>query len=177
MVLTNIIEAYKNGNQKSAKDLYLHSHRLLFATALCYVSHESAAKDILQNTYEKIYAHVDEIILDSDAMVVAWMKKICINESLMYIRRKKNWDKLQINTNVEAYLPQYDFEHKEAYKLLYNLPEQKRICFSLYAIEGYSHKEIAEQLQIKESYSRTQVARARKLLASLLQKDSINEAS
>ena len=117
------------------------------------------------------------MLLESDAMVAAWMKKICINEALVLIRKKKNWDKLQVNSNEEAFLPHYEFENQELYALLFKLPIQQRICFNLFAIEGYSHKEISEKLDIKESYSRTLVARARKQLSIIIPKVKIHEAS
>lgn len=177
MTLIEIIYKIKNGDKRSAKDLYLHSYKWLFATALRYSPDESTAKDALQNTYIKIYSNIENIKLESETMVAGWMKKICINEALVLIRKKKNWDKLQVNSNSEAYTPQYEFENQELYKLLHKLPTQQRICFNLFAIEGYSHKEISEKLDIKESYSRTLVARARKQLSVILPKVKIHEAS
>jgi len=176
MTLIDIIKNFKNGDKRSAKDLYLHSYKWLFATALRYAPDESTAKDALQNTYIKIYSNIESIHLESEAMVAGWMKKICINEALVLIRKKKNWDKLQVNSNSEAFIPQYEFENQELYTLLHKLPAQQRICFNLFAIEGYSHKEISEQLDIKESYSRTLVARARKELSVILPKVKIHEA-
>jgi len=177
MALVDIINNFKNGDKRSAKVLYLCTYKWLFATALRYISNESAAKDALQNTYIKIYSNIDNVILESDAMVAAWMKKICINEALVLIRKKKNWDKLQVNSNEEAFLPHYEFENQELYALLLKLPNLQRICFNLFAIEGYSHKEISEKLDIKENYSRTLVARARKQLSIIIPKVKIHEAS
>ncbi len=177
MRLIDIIYNIKNRDKRSAKDLYLHSYKWLFATALRYVPDESTAKDALQNTYIKIYSNIESIQLESEAMVAGWMKKICINEALILTRKKKNWDKLQVGPRSEAYLPNYQFENQALFALLHKLPNQQRICFNLYAIEGYSHKEISEQLDIKESYSRTLVARARKQLSNILPKVKIHEAS
>lgn len=177
MSLIDIIQQYKNGDKRSAKDLYLHSYKWLFATALRYIPDESMAKDALQNTFIKIYQNIDGIQLESDAMIAAWMRKVCVNEALGLIRKKKNWDKLQIQHQAEAFMPSYEFEDKELYMLLFKLPEKHRLCFSLYAIEGYSHKEISEKLDIKESYSRTLVLRARQMLTTLIPKEKINEAS
>ena len=177
MTFIDIIKDFKNGDKRSAKDLYLHSYKWLFATALRYTPDESTAKDVLQNTYVKIYSNIDSIQLKSEAMVAGYMKKICVNEALVLIRKKKNWDKLQVNSNSEAFIPQYEFENQELYTLLHKLPAQQRICFNLFAIEDYSHKEISKQLDIKESYSRTLVARARKELSVILPKEKIHEAS
>ena len=94
------------------------------------------------------------------------MKKICVNESLMHIRKKGNWDKLQISLAPKTTLITTSIEKKESLSILLSLPMQQRICFSLFALEGYSHKEISQQLNIKESHSRTLVTRARKQLAS-----------
>ena len=177
MTLITILKQLRNGDRESAKDLYLYSHRLLYSTALCYVADESTAKDILQNTYVKIYKNIDQVQLVSNAMIMGWMKKICINEALSLVRKKHNWDKLQFNETEEAYHQQYDFEYQQLYEMIYKLPEQQRICFSLFAIEGYSHKEIADKLNVQEAYSRTLVSRARKQLATMLPKEMIHEAS
>lgn len=177
MELKEIIQKLKKGDRGAAKNLYLHSYKWLYAVTLQYVADEATGQDILQNTYEKIFKNIPLVDAVSDAMIAAWMRKICINEALAYLRKKKNWNKLQVNPKSEAYLPNYEFETKALYQLLYQLPEQQRICFNLFALKEYSHKEIAEQLNIKESYSRTLVARARKRLAKLLPKEMIHEAS
>ena len=176
MSITAIIIQFLNGDRKAAKDLYLQTYQWLFAIAIRYVYDDASAKDILQNTYEKIYQNLNTIALKPESTAKVWMKKICINEALMLIRKKKNWDKLQFNTHQEAFLPQYEFENQMLHKLLSSLPQQQRLSFNLYAIEGYSHKEISKLLDIKESYSRTLVARARKQLAAQLSKEKINEA-
>ena len=168
MTLIDIIKNFKNGDKRSAKDLYLHSYKWLFATALRYAPDESTAKDALQNTYIKIYSNIESIHLESEAMVAGWMKKICINEALVLIRKKKNWDKLQVNSNSEAFIPQYEFENQELYTLLHMLPAQQRICFNLFAIEGYSHKEVAEKLEISVGTSKSQLFYAKRRLREML---------
>ena len=177
MTLIAVIQSYKYGDQRSAKDLYLLIHPWLFALALRYIRDENSTKDVLQNTYEKIFKNIDNIKLDSEDNIRSWMKSVCINEALMLIRKNKKWDKLQRKKFKEVYIPVYEFENQRLLKLLNYLPEQQRLCFNLYAIEGYSHQEISALLEIKESYSRTLVSRARKLLATKLPKDKINEAS
>ena len=160
------IENCISGDYSAPKALYLHTYKILFPIALRYVIYEDAAKDVLQESYIKIYKHLSNTKFDSDTLALAWMKKICVNESLMHIRKKGNWDKLQITPAPRAYLQTTALEEKEAMAILLALPIQQRICFSLFALDGYSHKEISQQLNIKESHSRTLVTRARKQLAS-----------
>lgn len=144
MTLIDIIKKIKVGQRNSAKEFYLQSYKWLYAVALRYASDESTAKDVLQNTYMNIFSNIDSIRLDSEPMVAGWMRKICINEALSLLRKKKNWDKLQVYHKEEAFLPTYEFENKELYDMLNSLPTQQRICFNLFAIEGYTHKEIAD---------------------------------
>ena len=110
--------------------------------------------------------NLDRVQFNSDALALAWMKKICVTESLMYLRKKGNWDKLQFSIAPKTYKFTTSLEKKESLSILLSLPSQQRICFSLFALDGYSHKEISQQLNIKESHSRTLVTRARKQLAS-----------
>ena len=166
MPLKSFIEQIRSGDTSAYKTLYLHTHKTLFAIAIRYVLYEDSAKDVLQEAYIKIYKNLDSASFDSDKLVLAWMKKICVNESLMHIRKKGNWDKLQISLAPKTTLITTSIEKKESLSILLSLPMQQRICFSLFALEGYSHKEISQQLNIKESHSRTLVTRARKQLAS-----------
>ena len=160
------INKYLSGSGIAAKAIYQSTYKILFAIALRYVIQEDAAKDVLQESYVKIYKNLDRVQFNSDTLALAWMKKICVNESLMHIRKKGNWDKLQISLAPKTTLLTTSIEKKESLSILLSLPMQQRICFSLFALEGYSHKEISQQLNIKESHSRTLVTRARKQLAS-----------
>lgn len=140
-----------------------------------YAVDEDAAKDILQETYIKIFKHYDPANFEAEALMLAWMKRVCINEALGYLRKKKNWDKLQIAFHSQTYNQSYEFENKELYTILLELPAKQRLCFSLFAIDGYSHKEISQQLDVSESHSRTLLTRARQQLAKKLTKTKAYE--
>jgi RNA polymerase sigma factor (sigma-70 family) len=97
---------------------------------------------------------------------------IIVNESLTWIRQHKH---MQVETDIEAadYEPDYQIleDHLQAedlLKLIDGLPAGYKVVFNLYAIEGYSHKEIADQLGINENTSKSQLSRARVYLQKQL---------
>jgi len=101
-----------------------------------------------------------------------------VNESLSYLRKNKS---MYLETDIEAadHEPNYErlesqLEAEDLLKLISELPSGYRIVFNLYAIDGYSHKEIGDQLGINESTSKSQLSRARSLLQKrLLELESI----
>ncbi len=126
---------------------------------------ENLAKDILQETYIKIFKALQHFEYKNEATTFSWMKQISINESLKML--KKNKRKLEIEgayKRTNTAFNQHELHIQDLYKALTKLPEKQRIVFNLYAVEGYKHNEIAKLLEIKEEYSRTLLARARKFL-------------
>ena len=101
-----------------------------------------------------------------------WIRRIMVNESLMYIRKHKNMS-LEVEVEKAEMKPDYQslestLETDDLMRLITELPVGYRTVFNLYAIEGYSHKEIAEQLGINENTSKSQLSRARKYLQNRL---------
>lgn len=139
------------------------------------MTYDDRAKDVLQNTYLNIFKNISAMKYTTDAAAIAWMKKICVNEALKLINKNKIWKR---NSSIADNLT-IDNDHQlykdELYRTLLKLPEQQRIVFNLFIIEGYSHKEIAERLSITESNSRTIVGRAKNYLANYLTKEMANE--
>ena len=102
------------------------------------------------------------------------MKKIMVNETLIFLRHKYNYvelDDIQSDVLLSKDKPDNNLLLEEYYELIRELPYDLRTIFNLYAIEGYSHKEIAKQLNIQESSSRVYLTRARKILQKNLTKN------
>ena len=100
-----------------------------------------------------------------------WARKIFVNTALMYLRKKdalKMSDELEnarsLSTDIASQME--NIGYKELMKLIMSLPPGFRTVFNMYVVEGYSHKEIAEILNISETTSRTQLSRARVWLQS-----------
>ena len=144
-------------------------------TRLChrYMKDEENTKDVLTDAFLKVFQNIKNFIPLGEGSLEAWIRKIVINQSLMALRKNKNiflittFDEQQLK---EDAVVEIDLAAEDLYKLILQLPNGYRTIFNLFAIEGYSHKEIAEQLSITESASRSQLTHARSSLKNLLSK-------
>ena len=156
--------------QKQVFDLYAEQ---LFVLALRYVFNEQDAASIVNQSFFKAFAKIKGFSNRGEGAFAAWLRQITVNESLMHLRRTKNLifsdDENMISSKLtEDIYCDESITTEDCLKLLEKLPVGFRTVFNLYAIEGYSHKEIGEQLGITESASRSQLSRARKLLQQLI---------
>lgn len=139
-----------------------------------YLREIQEAEDCVQESFIKIFKNL--ATYSGDSPFEAWIRKITVNEALISIRKNK---KFSFNEDIDLYndikpsesmgvLAQIN--HQELLQLLYKLPENKRVVFNMYTIEGYSHKEISEILGITEGTSRSSLSRSKDILAELLTK-------
>lgn len=157
----------KGSDQKALFDKY--SGRML---AVCnrYIKDKLEAEGVMVTAFVKIFERITQY--SGEGNFEGWMRRIMVNESLMYIRKHKS---MSLNIDIEEahHLPNFEAieDHLQAADLLQlisELPVGYRTVFNLYAIEGYSHKEIAEQLKISENTSKSQLSRARAHLQKCL---------
>ena len=94
------------------------------------------------------------------------MKRICFNECVTLIRRNKKWLNYTRVRFEKVVSNNHELYSDDIKILIQKLPKQQRLAFDLYAVQGYSHVEIAEHLGIAASHSRSLVCRARKFLSS-----------
>ena len=140
-------------------------------TLVCrYVKNSIEAEDVLVTAFTKILDKIDQY--KSEGSFEGWIRRIVVNESLTYLRRNRNMY-LELELEAANYEPDYQtvsdhLEAEDLLKMIGELPSGYRIVFNLYAIDGYSHKEIAEQLGISENTSKSQLSRARSYLQKLL---------
>ena len=158
-----LIEGCKRKNAQAQKSLYDRYAGLLHALCCRYIKEKMEAEDVLIIAFSKIFDRIDQF--KGEGSFEGWMKKIVVNESLTYLRRNKN---MYLEMDIEAADREPDFDRLESHlqaeylmKMIEALPEGYRTVFNLYAIDGYSHKEIAEQLGITENTSKSQLSRAR----------------
>lgn len=163
---TEWIEACKRQDSLAQKHLYEHYSAKMYALCCRYIPSKMEAEDVLITAFTKLFERIDQF--KGEGSFEGWIRRIIVNESLTYLRRNKN---MYLETEIEAVDREPDFaklenslEAEDLMKLISQLPTGYRMVFNLYAIDGYSHKEIADQLGISENTSKSQLSRARALL-------------
>ena len=162
-----LIEGCRKGDRRAQKALYETYSRKMMSVCLRYVSDWETARDLLQDGFVKVFTHIDSYT--GNGSFEGWLRKIFVNSALEYLRHA---DVLRESTELDQTAeltqtdssPLSDISAAELMQLIQSLPTGFRTIFNLFAIEGYSHKEISEQLNITESTSRSQYTRAKQLL-------------
>ena len=136
----------------------------MFPVCIRYVGDRTLAEDILQDGFITLFTHLDSY--KGEGSFEGWARKIFVTTALMSLRKKdalKMSDELDAARGMKAEVTTQtqSIGYKELMGLITTLPPGFRTVFNMYAIEGYSHKEIGEMLGISETTSRTQLSRAR----------------
>lgn len=165
-----LIEGCKKNHPKSQRDLYERFSGKMYSLCLRYIKEETEAEDVLVGGFMKIFNKIEQY--QREGSFEGWIRKIMVNESLQYIRQNKNMylqvdiENAQYTFNTDAVESQLAAE--DLLKMVGRLPMGYRTIFNLYAIEGYSHQEIADMLDISVNTSKSQLSRARALLQKTL---------
>ena len=137
----------------------------MMGVCLGYTKDKDAAKDLLQDAFIKIFTKIQHY--NNEGSLEGWIRKVVVNTAIDYYRKSSklyvsNVENETVSTVDNLILDQLNSE--DLLKLIRKLPDGYRIVFNLNVVEGYTHEEIAQQLGITESTSRSQLTRARKLL-------------
>ncbi|MCB9296986.1 MAG: sigma-70 family RNA polymerase sigma factor [Lewinellaceae bacterium] len=152
------------------QELFRRYSGKMLMVCLRYARHEMEAEDILQDAFIKIFDNIAKF--EFKGSFEGWIRRIVINTALKNYSRKSfkqeqigldNYPDLPLEPEIYAHL-----QEEELLRLIAKLPEGYRLVFNLNAIEGYSHKEIADMLGIQESTSRSQLVKARKMLQAMI---------
>lgn len=167
-----IIKSCVSGNTHAQKLLYDKYARVMMGICIRYAADKSEAEDMLQEGWIKVFRNMSAFRFEGS--IEGWIKKIMVNTSLDYLRKNKNHiHQIEISIveeNISSEITSSDsLSAKELLKLIHQLPSGYRTIFNLFAIEGYSHKEIAEMLEISEGTSKSQYSRARTQLQKMVQ--------
>lgn len=152
------------GNSIAQKTLYDRFSKKLYGICLRYASDEEEAQDILQDGFVKIFTKLNTFKFEGS--FEGWLKRIIVHTAIEAYRKKSETTQIQ-DFEYESLLSSPDeknLEVEELLKLIQELPKGYRIVFNMYAIEGYSHAEIAKKLAISEGTSKSQLSRARAFL-------------
>ena len=136
----------------------------MFPICIRYAGDRESAQDILQDGFITLFTKLEDF--KGDGSFEGWARRIFVTTALMYLRKKdvfKMSDELELARGLKAdtVTQTQNLGYKELMELIMTLPPGFRTVFNLYALEGYSHKEIGEMLGISETTSRTQLSRAR----------------
>lgn len=161
-----IIQGCKKQIPRFQKELVVRYSGLLLTVCRRYVGSRETARDVLQESFIRIFRSIEKY--KEQGKLIHWMKKIVINVALQQINKSyfKNEDSGLELLPEKILLPRiyHQLAAEDLLLIIQQLPLGFRTVFNLYAIEGYSHQEIAELLGITKSTSRSQLARARQIL-------------
>lgn len=152
------------------KKLYEDHYPMMYPLCKRYANTEDDALDILHDGFIKVFRNLDKYQVGTS--LGAWIKRIIVNTAIDYYRRETRRRVMDIEDAKNIVFDTDDILNKisaeEIIDLLQNLTPAYRSVFNLYVIEGYSHKELAEILNITESTSRSNLVKARTKLKELL---------
>lgn len=166
----SLIEGCMKQSGKAQQGVYEKYAPKMFALCCRYVKDHAEAEDILVTGFMKIFEKIEQF--QKQGSFEGWIRRIMVNECLGYIRKNKN---MFLEVEFEKAEGEPDFqnlqdtlEEQDLLAMIDKLPTGYKTIFNLYAIEGFSHKEISDMLQISENTSKSQLSRARVHLQKLL---------
>lgn len=163
-----IIKGCRAGKAKAQQLLYELYYGKMMSVCIRYTKNREEAQDILQEGYMKVFRSIKNF--KEEGSLEGWVRRIMVNTAINYYNKHK---KYQANSSIEEEyneLPESSFNDEEIIqrmgyedilKLIQTLSPAYQTVFNLYAIEGYTHKEIAEMLHISEGTSKSNLAKAR----------------
>lgn len=175
-----LVKECVSGNTIAQKKFYDLFAKKMMGVCLRYTNNLEEAQDVLQDGFIKIFGKLHDF--ESKGSLEGWVRRIMVNTALDHYRKNKKHQN-DVDVDVVGYKLEKDDYIVEAItaedllKIIQAIPEGYRVVFNLFAIEGYSHKEIAERLGVTESTSKSQYSRAKSLLRRLLIENNIVEES
>jgi len=173
---TQLIEGCKRGNRQAQKTLFDAYSKGMLLLCRRYVRDHNDAEEVLLTGFHKFFLSIDRFEYSGTGSVGGWVKKILINECLLFLRKSREIT-FSPEEYTEAVVSEDDIVAKmnaaDILKLISKLPDGYRLVFNLYVIEGYNHREIAEMLEITEGTSKSQLSKARALLQKQLKKNEL----
>lgn len=171
--INDILKGCRRGKSSAQKALYDLYNEDMYAVCCYYTGNRNEADDIFQDGFIKIFEKISQF--KGDGPLGAWMRRIFVNCALEKYRRES---KMTLYPEVSDNMMDKEYEETDAImnekalmSFVGELPPRYRMVFNLYAIEGYSHQEIAKIMEISEGTSKSNLARARIILQRKLVKN------
>ncbi len=171
MNISEQIEDARSGNVAAQRYLFDHLADPMMALCCRYVKSREDAEEVLLDGFYKFFRHLRDFRYQGEAALYAWIKRIMVNECLMFLRRRHVFSMLTETAAEDLPWieePLANLSAAEIFDLVVRLPVGYRTVFNLHVIEGMEHKEIAKALGISEGTSKSQLSKARLLLQKML---------
>lgn len=168
----HIIKGCQKGDAKSQSELYLHFKDKMFGICLRYAGNYDDAEDIIQDGFIKVFQKINQFRFEG--AFEGWVRRIMVNTALE--RYRMQCQIININDNLKEIDSSNSIDTlneisaSELINFIQELSPKYRLVFNLFAIEGYSHKEISEMLEISEGTSKSNLSRARAILQEKVNK-------
>lgn len=167
--LNQLIENCKINDTKAQGELYKLFSSKLFSVCLKYSRNYSEAEDNLQDAFLTIFNKIEQY--KSKGSFEGWLKRITVNTVLQRYRSEKVFEIINEETieDVELDVDEDNLTIDYLLQIIQELPDRYRLVFSLYVLDGYSHKDIANMLEINVGTSKSNLARARQILKETIE--------
>ena len=177
MDTVQLLKEARQGSAAAQKYLFDIWSGKMMLVCVRYLKNEQDAEEVLLDGFYKFFKNLPGFTYNGEAALHGWLKKIMVNECLMFLRKKhkallfpeENLPQVPVNA---AILMQLDAEALNS--LILQLPMGYRTVFNLYVVEGYDHKEIAAMLNINENTSRSQLMKAKGKLKAMVEQKNIS---
>lgn len=166
ITIDQLYEGIQRGERAAQEMLYRSLASKMLGVCMRYAKSTFEAEDILQCGFVKVFTRID--LYRGEGSFEGWIRRIMVNTAIETVRKNQR----TLNTvELEPYHEVHDesfsldaLECEDLKSIIQELPDGYRMVFNMYAIEGYSHREIGETLQISEGASKSQLSRARSWL-------------
>ncbi len=164
---SDLIKGCLEGDRKMQETLYQRFSPKMYAVCLRYAQQESDAQDLLQEGFIKVFNNLHRF--RNEGSFEGWMRRVFVNTAIEHFR-KKSAHFISVSEKEENTIEDVDINAldqlaaKDIIRIIQELSPGYKQVFNLYVVEGYSHKEIGEMLQISEGTSKSQLARAKMIL-------------
>ncbi len=162
-----IVKGCQNNERKYQEILYRRYARKMYGICMSYAGNRDLAQDMLHDAFLKIFRTIDSFKMEGS--LEGWIRRVVSNTAIDLLRKKQRLDQYiaedmeEIQTDKKPGVHSY-LATQEILEMVRHLPDGARVIFNLFALEGFSHKEIADQLQISEGTSKSKYNRARSIL-------------
>jgi len=170
LTLEELIIKCKQQDAKAQGALFKQYSRVLFGICLKYSPNYEEAQDNLQDSFITIFKRIEQY--KGKGSFEGWMKRVTVNTALQKYRKQRVFDIPDEGQIEEAEIVVEDqgIPLDFLLKIIQELPDRYRLVFNLYIMDGYSHKEIADMLGISDGTSKSNLARARMILKTKVEK-------
>jgi RNA polymerase sigma factor (sigma-70 family) len=170
-----LIQNCRKGIPSAQKELYDRFCGRMMGVCIRFGQNTDEARDLLQEGFIRVFRKLDQYSFHGS--LEGWIRRIVVTTAINYIKKHKERFNLPVEDKSDfAVTPahnDYNLLHNDVMKAVLNLPLHYRTVINLYAIEGYSHKEVADMLGVNESTCRSQYSRARVMLQKMLEDQQI----